>query len=103
MKSSTLDKTTVGFGISAAVMIVFNTVLVISKELMPALKKSMAAAMGHHWTTHGAIVLVFFIVLGLVLSGTVKPDSMSGSALGKTIISAVILGTVLLAGFYLMH
>jgi hypothetical protein len=70
---------------------------------MPPLKKSMAAALGHHWTTHGAIVLVLFIVLGLVLSGTVKPDSMSGSALGKTIISAVILGTVLLAAFYLMH
>jgi len=84
------------------VMIVWNTVLVISK-IDAAVKKSMAAAMGHHWTTHGAIVLVFFIVLGLVLSGTVKPDSMSGSALGKTIISALIFGAGALAAFYLLH
>lgn len=103
MKTSTLDKTTIGFGLSAAVMTVFNTLLVIAKELMPPLKKSMAAAMGHHWTTHGAVVLVLFVVLGLVLSGTLKQDSMSGSALGRTIVSAVILGIAGLAAFYLLH
>lgn len=103
MKTAALDKKTIGFGLSAAVMSIANTLLVITKESAPVLKKSMAAAMGHHWTTHGAIVIVLFVVLGVALSGAVKPESWSADTLGKTILISVALGVAALAGFYLVH
>jgi hypothetical protein len=103
MTSTTLDKTTIGFGLSAAVMSILNTLLVIFKELTPPFKAGMASAMGHHWTTHGVAVIVLFIVLGFVLSGAVKPESWSGSRLGQTIAGSVILSAAALAAFYLLH
>ena len=103
MTSTTLDKTTIGFGLSAAVMSILNTLLVIFKELTPPFKAGMASATGHHWTTHGAMVIVLFIVLGFVFSGVVKPESWSGEKLGKTILWAVIVAGGALAAFYLLH
>ncbi|HEX7504194.1 MAG TPA: hypothetical protein VF336_02905 [Syntrophales bacterium] len=103
MTSTTLDKTTIGFGLSAAVMSILNTLLVIFKELTPPFKAGMASAMGHHWTTHGVMVIVLFIVLGFVFSGVVKPESWSGSRLGQTIAGSVILSAAALAAFYLLH
>jgi hypothetical protein len=103
MTSTTLDKTTIGFGLSAAVMSILNTLLVVFKELTPPFKAGMASAMGHHWTTHGVMVIVLFIVLGFVFSGVVKPESWSGSRLGQTIAGSVILSAAALAAFYLLH
>jgi len=103
MTSTTLDKTTIGFGLSAAVMSILNTLLVIFKELTPPFKKAMAETMGHHWTTHGVAVIGLFIVLGFVLSGAVKPESWNGSRLGQTIAGSVILSAAALAAFYLLH
>jgi hypothetical protein len=103
MTSTTLDKTTIGFGLSAAVMSILNTLLVIFKELTPPFKAGMASAMGHHWTTHGVMVIVLFIVLGFVFSGVIKPASWSGSRLGQTIAGSVILSAAALAAFYLLH
>jgi hypothetical protein len=103
MTSTTLDKTTIGFGLSAAVMSILNTLLVIFKELTPPFQAGMASAMGHHWTTHGAMVIVLFVVLGFVLSGAVKPESWNGSRLGQTIAGSVILSAAALAAFYLLH
>jgi uncharacterized Tic20 family protein len=103
MTSTTLDKTTIGFGLSAAVLSILNTLLVIFKELTPSFKAGMAGAMGHHWTTHGVMVIVLFIVLGFVLSGVVKTESWNGSRLGQTIAGSVILSAAALAAFYLLH
>jgi hypothetical protein len=103
MTNTTLDKTTIGFGLSAAVVSILNTLLVIFKELTPPVKKAMADAMGHHWTTHGVIVIALFIVLGFVFSGMVKPESWGAEKLGKTLLWAVIIAGGALAAFYLLH
>ena len=103
MTNMTLDKTTIGFGLSAAVVSILNTLLVIFKELTPPFKNGMAQAMGHHWITHGAMVIALFIVLGFVLAGAVKPGSWNGSRLGQTIAGSVILSAAALAAFYLLH
>jgi hypothetical protein len=100
---TTLDKTTIGFGLSVAIMSILNTLLVIFKELTPPFKAGMASAMGHHWTTHGVMVIVLFIALGFVFSGVIKPESWSGSRLGQTIAGSVILSAAALAAFYLLH
>lgn len=103
MTNATLDKTTIGFGLSAAVMSILNALLVIFKELTPPFKKAMADAMGHHWTTHGVVVLGLFLVLGFVLAGAVKTDSWGAGRLGNAILGSVILGCTAVAAFYLLH
>ena len=103
MTSTTLDKTTIGFGLSAALVSILNTLLVIFKELTPPYKKALADAMGHHWTTHGVIVIGLFLVLGFVLAAAVKPESWSADKLGKTILWSVIIAGGALAAFYLLH
>jgi len=101
--NNTLDKTTLGFGLSAAIMSILNTLLVIFKELAPPLKKAMADAMGHHWTTHGVVVLGFFLVLGVLLTRSVRSESWNAGKLGSTILWSVIIGGGALAAFYLLH
>jgi hypothetical protein len=103
MTNTTLDKATIGFGLSAAVVSIFNTLLVIFKELTPPFKAGMASAMGHHWTTHGAIVIALFIVLGFVFSGMAKPGSWGAEKLANTILWSVIIAGGALAAFYLLH
>lgn len=97
------DKVTIGFGLSAAVVSIFNTLLVIFKELTPPFKAGMASAMGHHWTTHGVIVIGLFILLGFVFSGMVKPESWGADKLGMTILWSVIFAGGALAAFYIVH
>ncbi len=97
------DKTTIGFGLSAAVVSIINTLLVIFKELTPPFKAGMASAMGHHWTTHGVIVIGLFLVLGFVFSGMAKPESWGADKLGMTIVWTVIAAGAALAAFYLVH
>ena len=97
------DRATIGFGLSAALTSILNTALVVFKELTPPFKKAMADAMGHHWTTHGVIVIGIFIVLGLVFSGMVKPQSWGADKLGMTILWSVVLAGGALAAFYLVR
>jgi hypothetical protein len=97
------DKATIGFGLSAAVVSIFNTLLVIFKELTPPFKAGMASAMGHHWTTHGVIVIGLFLLLGFVFSGMAKPESWGADKLGMTIVWSVIAAGAALAAFYLVH
>ena len=103
MTNTTLDKTTIGFGLSAAVVNILNILLVVFKELTPSLRKAMAAATGHHWITHGVIVVGLFIILGFVFSGIIKPGSWGADKLSRTILWSVIMGGTLLAAFYFVR
>jgi hypothetical protein len=103
MTKPTLDKTTIGFGLSAAVVNIFNILLVIFKELTPSLMKAMAVTTGNHWITHGVIVVGLFIILGFVFSGIIKPVSWCADKLSRTILWSVIIGGSLLAAFYFVR
>lgn len=103
MANAILDKKTVGFGLSAALMSIVNTLLVIIKEMNPPIKKGMADAMGHHWTTHGIVVLTLFVVLGFAFSGLVKGENWRANKLCNAIVGSIILGGMGLALFYLLH
>ena len=93
-----------GFGLSLIIMLLFNAVLTITKESFEPIMKGMAAISGHHWITHGIIVVVLFFVLGFVFSGAQSEKSSWPSARGisvGTIVSAAI-GFILIGGFYLI-
>ncbi|MHB8111737.1 MAG: hypothetical protein ACYDHW_17080 [Syntrophorhabdaceae bacterium] len=99
MTNTTLDRTTIGFGLSAAVANILNILLVIFKELTPSLRQAMAAATGHHWITHGVIVVGLFIIFGFVFSGIIKSKSWGANKLSRMILWSVIVGGSLLGAF----
>ena len=95
--NATLDKFTVGFGISAAITIIFSTVLMILKEEFSAVHTLMVTLSGHHWTSHGLIDVILFIVLGFVLSKKNITVNIAMLSIIATIIS--VLGITLFVAF----
>ncbi|ABC76377.1 hypothetical protein [Syntrophus aciditrophicus] len=100
---NTLDRATIGFVLSAGFVNVLNAFLVIFKELTPSFKKTMADATGHHWITHGMIILGLFVILGFVFSGIIKPDCRVAEKLSQMILLSVVIGGGLITVFYLLH
>ncbi|HOG17651.1 MAG: hypothetical protein A4E73_03621 [Syntrophaceae bacterium PtaU1.Bin231] len=101
MTNSKMDKYTAGFGLSVAVTSLLNAILLLVKETNPALMNAMKAAMGHHWTTHGTMVLVLFVLLGFVFSATKFAEKWDSGKMVWLIVFASIIGSVAIAGFFL--
>jgi len=95
--NTTLDRFTIGFGISASITIIFSTVLMILKEEFPALHTFMVILSGNHWTSHGLIDVILFIVLGFVLSKKNITVNIAMLSVISTIIS--VLGITLFVAF----
>jgi hypothetical protein len=100
--STDISATTAGFGMSAAFVAVFNTVFAWVKDATPALEHAMKNALGHHWTTHGVVDVIVFLVLGYLLARTQLARRMDGNKLAKIIIGAVVLGGLGLAGWFFL-
>jgi hypothetical protein len=85
-----LDGAAAAFGLSAAIAIVFNTVLAWIKDAYDPLNTFMASLTGHHWITHGLADIAVFVILGMVF---MKRDiRMEGSKLACAVAGAVIVG-----------
>ena len=92
-----LDNTTKAYGISASIVIIFSTILVMLKESFPIVHNALVALSGHHWISHGLIDVVLFFVLGTLLS---KKD-FTNVNIFKVIYFSVILGAVGIVGYFL--
>jgi hypothetical protein len=101
MENSPMDKYTAGFGMSLAITSVLNAIILVIKEENDAVMKAMKAALGHHWTTHGTIVIIVFFVLGFIFSGMRLETKFDSHRMLKYIIWGVIIGGVITAGFFL--
>ncbi len=99
-----MNKYTRGFGISLIVVILVNALLTVVKESFEPLMKGMAALSGHHWITHGIVVILLFFILGFVFSSGQPGETSWPSARGITVgtIVSAIIGLILIAGFYLI-
>jgi hypothetical protein len=96
-----VDKYFVGFGLSLVVTILLNAVILLFKEISTNVMNAMKAALGHHWTTHGVILIVVFVVLGFILSNVKLKTKWDSQRMLKYIIWAVIISTAIIAGFFL--
>ena len=99
-----VSKYTVSFGVSFALACVLNALLVVVKEKSPAVMAGMAKLTGHHWISHGVIVLGFFAVGGWLLAqlnGGRGPALAVNRLLG-VIVAGVMVGGVIIIGFYLI-
>ena len=93
-----LGKYTVSFGLSLALTCLFSSLLVVVKELsdktvLPLMKQ----ATGHHWVTHVVLDVILFVVLGLLLTKV----QISPERLTRLIVASVVIGGLIIAGFYL--
>ena len=85
-----LDGAAAGYGISAAVTIVFNTLLAWIKDAYDPLNSFMASLSGHHWTTHSLVDIAVFLILGAVLTN--RGVKIDGARMAMLIAGAVIVG-----------
>lgn len=85
------------------VVSILNGLLVITKESYPPLKSLMANLTGHHWITHGVVIIVSYLLLTVVLSRIIRSENIKDALLSTRIIEAVVLGVILIAGFYVIH
>ena len=83
--------TTTAFGLSYAITSLFNVLLVVLKEAVPGVQNAMVAVTGHHWVTHGALDIIVFVLLGLVLARTsyaqMPAISLIKYVVGSTVVS----------------
>ena len=101
MTNSQMEKYSAGFGLSLIVTILLNPIILLCKELNANVMSAMKSALGHHWTTHGAILIVVFFVLGFIFSGMKLGTKLDSEKLMKYIIWAVIISGIIIAGFFL--
>jgi hypothetical protein len=105
MENKDLGRYTASFGVSLGITCVVSALLVILKELGEhSVLVWMKEATGHHWATHGLFDLVVFVVLGLLLA---RANGGSGIAISEKglvniIVGGVVLGGLIIAGFYLI-
>jgi hypothetical protein len=96
-----MEKYTAGFGLSLIVTSLLNGMILLIKELNASVMSAMKAALGHHWTTHGAIVIIAFVVLGFVFSSMKFEEKWDSQKMLNYIIWATIIGGIIVAGFFM--
>lgn len=98
-----VTNTTAGYCLSAAVVSIASSVLVVVKDTTPPLKIWMASLFGHHWTTHGVFVVIVFLLLGFLFSKMNWVQKLSEEKVTSSLLWSAIIGTVIVTGFYLSH
>src|SRR5271165_2701257 len=96
-----LSKHSIAFGIALAIACVVNALIVVVKEKSPAVMSGMKSVLGHHWTTHSAIVLALFFGLGglFAVLRNGRGIEITTSRLIGTLVSGVVLAGVIIVGF----
>jgi hypothetical protein len=89
-----------GFALSAAVTIVFNTILACIKDAWEPLKNWMGSLVGHNWTAQGIADLVLFFGLGVVFMKTGWAAGIPPGRLAWALIAAVLLASGGLFAWY---
>ncbi len=105
MDNSKISKYTNSFGLSLAITSVLSALLVVAKELCPkTVMVWMKHLTGQHWVSHSVIAVVVFAVLGWVFSRANggRGISMSANRLIAVLAGGVVLGALIIAGFYLI-
>jgi hypothetical protein len=95
-----LDQVSTAFGLSAAITILFNTLLAWTKDAYDPLNTFMAHLTGHHWITHSLADVVLFLLLGwLFMSRGIR---IGGMTLVKAVAAAAVVGGAGLAAWFLV-
>ena len=95
-QTKTPERAVAGFGLAAAITVVFNVVLALVKDAYEPLNTLMAHMTGHHWITHGLADVILFILLGWLFTARGIPASGLTNGLVVTVgLSVVVAGSLL--------
>lgn len=91
------------FGWSVVAVSLLSTLLVIVKQLHAPTKAWMVGVTGHHWITHGLIVVVLFAIIGLALGqiGAAKASGRFNRIAPGILLSTIASGLILVGFFFL--
>src|SRR5512137_2412460 len=101
----TISKYTVSFGASLAITSILSALLVVVKELNEnSVLAWMKGLTSHHWITHGLFMVIAFFAIGW---GLAKMNSGQGPKITSDrliimIVSGVVIGGLIISGFYLV-
>lgn len=98
--SELLDAKSSGYAKAYAYAAIFNALLVLLKENVHPVFKLMAS-LGHHWVTHGVLVLLVFFGLGIFFTGQNK--QLTGTQAVSYLIWSTIVGGGIIFLFNLWH
>jgi hypothetical protein len=99
--ATTLSSAAAGWSVAAAITLVFNAILTIVKDASAPLHDFMQSVLGHHWTTHGVVVLIVFLALGWVLSKSEGVHKLSDATLIGSVIAATVINGAAIALWFL--
>ncbi|MGO9587339.1 MAG: hypothetical protein ACLP2Y_14175 [Limisphaerales bacterium] len=104
MENTGVSKYTISFGLSLALASVANGLLVVAKDKIPAVLAGMQKLTGHHWVSHGAIILGVFALFGWLFAQANGGQGikLSVNRLIGTLVAGVAMGGLIILGFYLI-
>ena len=100
----TISKYTVSFGASLAITSILSALLVVVKELNEnSVLAWMKGLTSHHWITHGLFMVIAFFAIGwgLTKMNNGQGLKMTSDRLIIMIVSGVVIGGLIISGFYL--
>jgi hypothetical protein len=104
MENTGPSKYTISFGLALALASVANGLLVVVKEKIPGVLAGMQKLTGHHWVSHGVIILGFFALFGWLFAQANGGQGikMSVNRLVGVLVAGVATGGLIILGFYLI-
>jgi hypothetical protein len=91
------------FAVSAAITILFNTVVACAKDAYTPLKLFMASLSDHDWTTQGLADVILFFGLGFALLNMSFLEKVRPTRVISFLVGAVIVAGVGLFAWYSLY
>jgi uncharacterized membrane protein SirB2 len=100
LDTSKLGHARTAFALSAAITILFNTLIACAKDAYTPLKLFMASLSDHDWTTQGLADVILFVVLGFIFLKTSLSEKPRPARVLSFLVAAVIAAGVGLFAWY---
>jgi hypothetical protein len=101
MKDMGIGNYSRSFALSLAITSLLSAILVVIKEQNPETVLAwMKAATGHHWISHGILILIVFAVLGGVLARVKLGTGLGGNGLSALVSGSLVLSGLVIAGYF---
>lgn len=98
--NTTLQSWVRSVALAASATAVALAMLIIAAEELPALKNWLKATFSHHWLGKGALALLFFAALAVILRQR-EPGNLARVIALEAVFAA--LSVLAIAGFFLLH
>jgi len=97
-----LGSASAAFGLAASITVIFNTVLAWVKDAYDPLNTFMQHLSGHHWTTHGLVDVLLFVLLGTIFMKTGTADRIDPGRLVSIVAASSIIAALGLAAWFVL-